>query len=384
MQQAKLFRKNILGIVFLTALALALGGCGNSGSNGSGSRGATGDDVAFVLTTDFQTGSYSTIDLTTNTASNDLPAQAGIVESDNAGAYYNGRIYIINRGTPSNITVVDKADPTAAINQFSTGNNTNPYAMAFNSDTEAYVCLYESNDLLMVDPTDTSDPIKQRIDLSGFMAPGDTDPHVEAAAMVKVNGFLFVALQRQNRFAVENDALLVVVDTTTNEIVDVDASTAAVDAIALTGRNPQFMFYDEASGKIFVSETGSYGVTDGGVETVDPTAFEAEGFVIDEAELGGDVGAVAVSNGSGYVVVADTNFNNIIMTFDAADGTKGDDLVLIEAFIPTLTLDDQGRLFVPDRTNDAPGVRIYDTADNSEITPGAIDVGLPPNVILVY
>jgi hypothetical protein len=384
MQQARLFRKDILGIVFLAALALAIGGCGDSGSNGSGARGATGDDVAFVLTTDFQTGSYSTIDLSTNTASNDLPAQSGIVESDNAGAYYNGRIYIINRGTPSNITVVDKADPTAAINQFSTDNGTNPYAMAFNSDTEAYVCLYESNDLLVVDPTDASDPIKERIDLSGFMAAGDTDHHVEAAAMVKINDFLFVALQRQNAFAVENDALLVVIDTTTNEIVDVDDSTAAVDAIALTGRNPQFMFYDEASGKIFVSETGGYGVTDGGVETVDPTAFEAEGFVIDESELGGDVGAVAVSNGTGYIVVAGTWPNNTIMTFDATDGTKGDDLFVNGAFIPSLTLDDQGRLFVPDRTTDAPGVRIYDTADNSEITSGAIDVGLPPNVILVY
>jgi hypothetical protein len=384
MKQARLYRKDILGIVLSAALALTIGGCGDSGSNGSGSRGATGDDVAFVLTTDYTSGSYSTIDLTTNTASNNLPAQAGIVESDNTGAYYNGRIYIINRGNASNITVVDKTDPTEAVNQFSTGNGTNPYAMAFNSDTEAYVCLYASNDLLVVDPTDAGDPIKERIDLSGFMAAGDTDGLVEAGAMIKVGDYLFVALQRQNYFAVENDALLVVIDTTTNEIVDMDDATATVDAIALTGRNPQFMWYDEASGKIFVSETGSYGVADGGVETVDPITFAAEGFVIDESDLGGDVGAVAVSNGTGYVVVAVSFTDNTIMTFDAADGTKGNDLFINGVFIPSLTLDDQGRLFVPDRTDTAPGVRIYDTADNTEITSGAIDVGLPPNVILVY
>jgi hypothetical protein len=369
-------------------MALALGGCGDSGSNGSGSRGATRDNAAFVLTTDYESGSYSTIDLTTDTAIKDLPAQSGIIESDNAGAYFNGRIYIINRGTASNITVVDRADPTAALNQFSTGDDTNPYAMAFNSDTEAYVCLYAKNEIIVVDPTATSDQIKATIDLSGFMAAGDPDGIVEAGTMLKVNDYLFVALQRLNRnnyFAAENDALLVVIDTTTHTVVDTDASTpAVVDAITLTGRNPQFMFYDEVSGKIFVAETGSYGVNDGGVETVDPTAFEAEGFIIDESELGGDAGAVVVSNGSGYVVVAGTWPNNTITTFDTSDGTKGDDLLVNGAFIPSLTLDDQGRLFVPDRTTTAPGVRIYDTTDNTEITTGAIDVGLPPNVILVY
>jgi hypothetical protein len=388
MKRARSHRNIILSAILCLALALIIGGCGDSGSNNNRAAGPTGDNVAFVLTTDYSTGSYSTIELDTLTANKNLPGQAGIVESDNAGAYFNGRIYIINRGTPSNITVVDRADPAAALNQFSTGDSTNPYAMAFNSDTEAYVCLYAKNEILVVDPTVTSDQITSTIDLSGFTAAGDPDGIVEASTMLKVNDYLFVALQRLNRnnfFAVENDALLVVVDTTTNTVVDTDVSTPnVVDAITLTGRNPQFMFYDETSGKIFVTETGSYGVNDGGVETVDPTAFEAEGFIIDESELGGDLGAVAVSNGTGYVVVAGTYPNNTIMTFDASDGTKGDDLLVNGAFIPSLTLDDQGRLFVPDRTTTAPGVRIYDTADNTEITTGVIDVGLPPNVILVY
>lgn len=388
MKGAKIYRKGILSAIWFMVLALVVSGCGDSGSNVDRATESASDNVAFVLTTDYSTGSYSTIELDTLTANKNLPGQAGIVESDNTGVYFNGRIYIINRGAPSNITVVDRADPTAALNQFSTGDSTNPYAMAFNSDTEAYVCLYAKNEILVLDPTATSDQIISTIDLSGFMAAGDPDGIVEASTMLKVNDYLFVALQRLNRnnsFAAENDALLVVVDTATHTVVDTDASTPnVVDAITLTGRNPQFMFYDETSGKIFVAETGSYGVNDGGVETVDPTAFEAEGFVIDESELGGDAGAVAVSNGTGYVVVAVTWSTNTIMTFDASDGTKGDDLLVKEAFIPSLTLDDQGRLFVPDRDNTTPGVRIYDTADNTEITTTPINVGLPPSVILVY
>lgn len=379
-------KRNTIWMLGLTVLlAMTLGGCGGGGSN-SGGSGDTGDNVAFVLTTDYSSGNYSTIDLDTMAPSPNL-GSAGIAESDNAGTYYNGRIYIINRGTPSNITVLDKENPGVALNQFSTGNNTNPYAMAFNSDTEAYVLLYASNDLLVVDPTATTDQIQSTIDLSGFNTSGDSDGFVQAGAMIKVNDFLFVALQRLNGWAVENEALLVVIDTTTNEIVDVDDSTTDVDAITLTGRNPQFLFYDETSGKILIAETGAYSAIDGGIEIVDPTTFEAEGFLIDESELGGDVGAIVAANGTGYVVVntgtwADTE--NTIAAFTIADGTRGVDLLVNPAFIPSLTVDDQGRLFVPDRASTAPGVRIYDTSDNTEITTGVIDVGLPPNVILVY
>lgn len=384
MRQIK--RNTIWMLGIATLLAMTLGGCGDSSS--SDSCGAhTGTNLAFVITTDYTTGNFSTIDLESQAAASDLATEEGTVESDNAGAYYNGRIYIINRGAPSNITVLDKDAPCQALSQFSVGTGTNPYAMAFNSDTEAYVLLYGSNDLLVVDPTAATDQIQSTIDLSGFNTAGDSDGFVQAGAIIKVNDYLFVALQRLNGWAVENDALLVVVDTTTNEIVDVDDSTTEVDAITLTGRNPQFMFYDETSGKILVSETGDYSATDGGIETVDPTTFEAEGFLIDESELGGDVGDIVVANGTGYVVVNTGTWEvteNTVAAFTVADGNRGADLLVNPAYIPSLTVDDQGRLFVPDRTTTAPGVLIYDTTDNTEITTGAIDVGLPPNVILVY
>lgn len=378
-QQIKRSSNWMLALTVL--LAMALTGCGGGGGSSSGNA-DTGNNVAFVLTSAYPTGNYSTIDLDTLTASINLGAP-GAAESDTAGAYYNGRIYIINRGTPSNITILDKEAPSDVLNQFSTGNNSNPYAMVFKSDTEAYVCLYGSNELLVVDPTAATDQITDTIDLSGFMAAGDT-ANVEAAIMVKVNDFLFVALQRLNGYAVENDALLVVIDTTTNEVVDVDVSTPALDAITLTGRNPQYMVYNEVAGKIFISETGNYSANDGGIEAVDPVSWEAEGFVISEATLAGDVGPVAmVDDTLGYVVVGGFAPNKVV-SFDAGSGEQTADLLTDVPFIPSLTLDAQGRLFVPDTTTTAPGVRIYDTSSDTEITSGAIDVGLPPNVILVY
>jgi DNA-binding beta-propeller fold protein YncE len=106
-----------------------------------------------VTTTDFTTGSYSTINLRDLTADVDLPSQVGIIESDNWAVYHNNRVYIINRFGFDNITVLDTADLTTAVAQFSTGNGTNPQDMAFVSDTKAYVSLLGSNDLLIVDLT---------------------------------------------------------------------------------------------------------------------------------------------------------------------------------------------------------------------------------------
>jgi hypothetical protein len=40
------------------------------------------------------------------------------------------------------------------------------------------------------------------------------------------------------------------------------------------------------------------------------------------------------------------------------------------------------RLLVPDRTLTNPGIRVYDTFTDQEVTTDPIDVGLPPNAIV--
>jgi hypothetical protein len=126
--------------------------------------------VAFVTTTDYATGSYSTIDLSDLSASVNLPSTTGIIESDNTAVYFNNKVYIINKFGFDNITVLKVSDLTTAIKQFSTGNGTNPQDMAFVSDTQAYVSLLGSNDVLVVDPTESSgNEITGTIDLSVFL-----------------------------------------------------------------------------------------------------------------------------------------------------------------------------------------------------------------------
>ncbi len=369
--------------MFLAAACLLLAGCGGS-SGGSDAAAPALPGTAFVATTDYSTGGYATIDLDT------LAAQtfqgSGIVESDNAVTAYGGRIYVINRYGFDNITVMDPSDLTAPVVQFTTGNGTNPHAMAFVSDAKAYVSLYGADYLLIVNPT-TGEEVG-RVDLSGF---ADADGIPEASAMVIVDGKLFVALQRLDRnswFAPTDASYVVVIDTATNEIVDADSSTPDTkDPIVLTGTNPQFLTYDNALGKIVVSETGSYGAQDGGLETVDPITYSAEGFFVTEGDLGGDVGALAVVDGAKvYVVVTDSSWANDVAVVEKTDGSwqKQGTLGLPGAFIPGLALDGQGRLLVPDRDTTSPGVRIYDTATDQEVEGSPVDVGLPPNSIAVF
>jgi hypothetical protein len=220
---------------------------------------------------------------------------------------------------------------------------------------------------------------------------GDTDGLVEASPMAVVGDYLFVALQRLDNFSVVRDAYIAVIDTDTDTLVDVNPDTPEIDPIVLTGRNPNFMYYDDVIGKIVVSETGSYGMMDGGIEVVDPLSFEAEGFVIDETIFGDDVGPVVMGdNAKGFVVVGGF-FSNKVVVFDvsvnpvtgAVAGSNPRDLISGLSFIASLAIDDTNRLLVPDRTAGAPGIRVFDSSAETEITVDPIDVGLPPNTVLV-
>jgi hypothetical protein len=267
--------------------------------------------------------------------------------------------------------------------------------MAFVSDGRAYVSLLGSNDLLEVDPTASfGNEITDRIDLGVFGDAADTDGKVEAGSMEMVGKYLFVALQRLDNFSVVAEGVVAVVDTETNQLVDVDPSTpGVVDPIVLSGRNPVYMRYNAGLGKLVVSEVGSFfDQTDGGIEVVDPLSFEAGGFIIDEAGLGGDVGdVVIVDNVVGFAVVGGFSSNRVV-AFDVdvdtgtgvITGSNGRDLVSGLSFIPSLALDGAKRLLVPDRTLSAPGLRIIDTLTEKEITSSPIDVGLPPKVVVLF
>ncbi len=378
---------------------LAPAGCGGGGGgNGNGNpqppvQAPPVSASAFVPTTDFTTGSYSMVNLRDGSVRVNLPAAPGIVESDNTAVYFNQRVYVINRFGFDSVTVLALADLTTAIKQFSTGNGSNPQDMAFVRDDLAYVSLLGSNDLLVVDPTAVAGAeITDRIDLAPLLDPGDTDGLIEASAMALAGRYLFVALQNLDNFAVTRPGTLAVIDTTDNTLVDTDPAVDGLQGIGLAGSNPVALSYVPEIGQLLVSTSGAFGVSDGGVERVDPYTLSGGGFLLTGDELGGgDFGDVAAVNGGKAYLVSGGFDANDVKIFDlqldpasgAVSAANPRNIGLSLPFIPGLALDDGGRLLIPDRTLTAPGLRLFDTVADTEITAAPIDVGLPPNTPVV-
>lgn len=326
---------------------------------------------AFVVTTDYYTGSFSTIDIATQTATKDIAP----IHSDAVAVYRKGKVYVVNRLGQDNITVLDPMDNFNVLKQFSTGNGSNPYDIEFLSDIKAYVSRYGINSILRVNPEDGIEI--GTIDLSSLADDNDSIP--EMAYMLLKDDELYVAIQRLDRnawFAPTGISYLAVVDTNTDTLEK---------TITLTGTNPiEDLVYNEATDGILVAEVGSYGAQDGGIEKINTSTNTAEGFIITEETLGGDIGPfVIASETKGYVIVTDSSFNTTLKSFNPKDGTLLETIYSTVGFALTcLALNDQGELYVCDRTETNPGIRIYNTADDSEIITTPIDVGLPPNGVI--
>ena len=116
-----------LKATLILAMAVVIASCGSSSD---GSSGATGD--AFVLTSDYTTGSYSVV----NTETKGATSNVGATHGDAAVTTYNGKVYVINRFGADNIQVIDPAQGFATINQFSVDPGSNPYDIAFLNDEQ--------------------------------------------------------------------------------------------------------------------------------------------------------------------------------------------------------------------------------------------------------
>ena len=330
-----------------------------------------------VTTTDYSSGSLAVVDMATYAAQVNLLNLHG----DTAVRGYRGMAYIINRKGQDNVIVLDPANPTVPVRQFSVGNGTNPQDIAFASETRAYVARLENPRLLVVNPA-TGDSLGS-IDLS-FAA--DADGFPEAAYLAVYGNHLYVTCQRLDQnayFAPTDRSEVVVVDMTTDTVVDMDAASAGLQGIVLQAKNP-FVQVTVGS-RLYLSCTGSFGAMDGGVEVVDLETDRTEGVVIGEAELGGDVGALAlVSDTQGYVVVSDASFVNSVKRFNLRDKQVLGALSGISGgYVPSMAAL-RGRLYVADQgSTGAPetvGLRVYDTATGVAVA-GPISTGLPPSAI---
>lgn len=329
---------------------------------------------AVVATTDFTTGSLSSIDTQTNQATNDLL----LIHSDARVRTSGDRVYVINRLPQDNIIVLAKDDLATPIAQYSTGDGSNPHEIAVIDTEKAYVTLYARDYLLVINPA-TGDSLGA-VDLSAY---ADADGLPEASQMAVFDNTLFVAVQRLNRdtfFSPTDFSVIVAVDIATDQIIDLDPDAAGDQGIVLEGKQP--FGSAQRGGKWILGTVGSFFNQDGGIEIVNLLTRTTEGFGLTEEALGGDVGPIAMlSDEEGYIVVTDASFANTIKRFNLSTGTISDPLSDHSGgFTPGMAVLNASLFVLDQGTSSEPtsvGVRVYDTSTD-QLAAGPISTGLPP------
>ncbi|MBT6619952.1 MAG: hypothetical protein HOB41_08705, partial [Gemmatimonadetes bacterium] len=265
------------------------------------SSGALAQSGLFVTTTDFASGSAAHLPSSATEAQTNLLN----LHSDTIVRYYQGRIYVVNRLGQDNVLVLDESDPRTPVLQFSTGNGTNPHDIAFVSPSKAYISRYDDTQVLIVNPQDGSEI--GTIDLSAF---ADVDGAPEMSQMAVVGDRLYIACQLQDRdagYVPAAQGILVVVDTNTDQLVDMDTNTDGVQAWLLTAGNPTSVV--AAGNRLVVAEVAGYGDMAGGIEVLALANGTSLGLVISEVALGGDINFLDLASANkAYVIVSDENF----------------------------------------------------------------------------
>ncbi len=331
---------------------------------------------AFIVTTNFQAGSFATIDL-------DAPRRVSPsssrrrVHSDAVVRTHDGWIYVINRLFGDNVQVLDPNDGFRTVSQCSTGNGSNPRDIAIAREDKAYVTRFEETELLIVNPhpqPDCSDFEIGSIDLQSL---ADADGIPDMDQMAVVGNRLYVSLQRLDINTVlrlpAGPGALAVIDTTTDTLIG---------SIELSGTNPfaATKGLTVRNGKLYISYSGEFEISDGGIERVDLASGRPEGIFVTEAELGGDLTDFAiVSDRLIYAIVARSDFTTALIAFDPQSPTSLQTILEVDGFdLVDLELNDRDELYLADRSSGRDGIRIYRASDGSPIVEKAIDLGLAP------
>ncbi|HVM98237.1 MAG TPA: hypothetical protein VMT89_17715, partial [Candidatus Acidoferrales bacterium] len=326
--------------------------------------------LAFITATDFQVGSWATISLD-EPHTVDAVRQGRVIGSDAIARTFGGLIYVINRFGGDNVQVLDPQQDFKTLRQCSTGPGTNPNDLAFVDARKAYVPLFASKNLLIANPSasaDCSDFVLGNIDLSAY-ADADGIPDMNQAAVV--GDRVYVSLERLSNFVPAENGAIIEIDTTTNQVLR---------EIDLTGQNPFGMTQGLVvhDGSIYVSEIGAFGVNDGGIERVDLSTGTAQGYIITEAEIGGDVtDFVVISDQLGYAVLSKSDFSTALVSFNPSTRSVSQPL-LAGSGLTDIELNKRGELYLSDRNTSTPGVRIFRASDGMQLTTSLIDIGLPP------
>jgi hypothetical protein len=296
-----------------------------------------------------------------------------------------GRVFVLSRADGT-LTVLHSGRGSRRVYAF--GPDGEPEDVAAADPRTVYVTLRRGTALLRLDLR--SGEVEEVVDLSGF---ADEDGIPDLGMMIIEGNRLFAQIRRYNEDAPLGFAApgyVAVVDLATEELIDVDASTAGVQAIVLQGTAAKNrMQVVQESHRLYVSATGGP-FDEGGIEAIDLDTLESEGLVVRESDglTGSDLGAFLFTTPDEGFLVYSTDFDlsSHLKPFTLTRGVEeGPDLhVSVGYFVPSLEVDAAGRtLFVPDGHFGQSGIYLFNARSGDRLRPELIEVdGRPTDILL--
>lgn len=338
-------------------------------------------DYILVGTTDFSTGSTSSLDSDDKTATLNLEA----IHSDAVLRRFYDLVCVINRAGADNIQILDPCDNFNTVDQFSTGNGSGPHDILFLSPTVAYITRYDMTSVLKMNPQ--TGATLGTINLAMF---ADADGIPEMDQMFLSGGYLCVTLQRLDRnnfYTPVGTSYLAVIDPATDTLVDMIPGPG-VQPLTLPETNPYSeinLRVFQGAGVAYFSAVGFFGVSDGAAmayELSDPTQYQ---ILLSESAAGGDILDVEIiSDTRGFAVIATPSFTTELIAFNPSTGTKTGATMYAPGGYDLNDIEPSPLgLLVTDRKPTNPGIRCFDMATNAQIPGGPVSTGLPPFDILV-
>ncbi len=334
--------------------------------------------AALVVTSDYESGAYSVVDLGSLDVHRDIAAihPDAVCRVDRTLR----RPFLIERHGADAVDVLAPAEGWRVTSQYSVGAGTNPQDIAAVSPDRAYVARLGHPGLLVVNPLTGAEI--DTVDLTDY---ADDDGVADITWLYALEGKVYALAARLEAFRPTGSSAMLVIDGETG---------AVEEEIPLSHTNPSGKLrYNGALERFVLIETGGFsslggaGEMDGIVETFDPETRTVSGAVITAEALGGDIiDAVLVSETRGVAIIehgSDDTLATRLVAFDPSTGEKGQTLRESDAwaFSALELTPDGGAIWLADRTRTRPGIRIFDTDTLQMMTEEPIDVGLPPFMI---
>ena len=185
-------------------------------------------DVLVVATGDTSSGAISVIDLSTNTATNNITT----VHSDSLLKKINNRPYVLERTPTNTIKLLNPNDNYKVFFEQGLGTDTNPWDIEKINDDCALVANYASNKLSVVSLVNGKTDSAKAIDISAY----SSHLGAEANAMIRYNNHIYVTVENlgdsSSNFAAVNTSRLLKIN-----VADINAMSIE-KAFDLLIKNP--------------------------------------------------------------------------------------------------------------------------------------------------